>query len=277
MSSSKSGQVTTEDICVVIPIFRAELTQWERLSLDRCLRILRPYTLVAIKPSSLAGTSIPAGIDDTISFDDAYFTGVEGYNRLMLSPMFYSAFRQEFKVMLIYQLDAFVFRDELLYWSNTGYDYIGAPWPHEVAPPDLVKKIKLKWRNYLAVKRNKMDEENGIPHRYQIEGNVGNGGFSLRNIAKFHEIARQEHVLIKHYLDQNHHHYHEDVFWGVEVNRKRTQLRIPGAHIARKFAFENFPERLFAENQGKLPFGCHAWDKHIDFWKPIFGDLAYHI
>ena len=30
--------------------------------------------------------------------------------------------------MLIYQLDAYVFKDELLNWANKGYDYIGAPW-----------------------------------------------------------------------------------------------------------------------------------------------------
>ena len=30
--------------------------------------------------------------------------------------------------MLIYQLDAFVFQDDLAYWCQQNYDYIGAPW-----------------------------------------------------------------------------------------------------------------------------------------------------
>lgn len=275
MRTNKATPITAGDVCVVVPVFKPTLTRMEQLSLDRCLHVFKPYTRIAVKPSSL--TSVPAGIENTISFDDAYFAGIEGYNRLMLSPEFYQAFMPEFKVMLIYQLDAFVFRDELLYWCNRGYDYIGAPWPYEVAPPDFVKKAKLKWQNYLAVKRNKMDEESGVLHRHQIEGRVGNGGFSLRNIERFHAISRQEQVLIKRYLDQHHHHFHEDVFWGVEVNRTRTQLRIPEARIAQKFAFENFPERLFAENRRELPFGCHAWDKHIDFWRPIFGNLGCSI
>ncbi len=30
--------------------------------------------------------------------------------------------------MLIYQLDAYVFKGEWLFWANQEYDYIGAPW-----------------------------------------------------------------------------------------------------------------------------------------------------
>jgi len=44
----------------------------------------------------------------------------------MMSPAFYDAFKA-FDYILIYQLDAFVFRDELEYFCSLGYDYIGAP------------------------------------------------------------------------------------------------------------------------------------------------------
>jgi hypothetical protein len=44
-----------------------------------------------------------------------------------LSEEFYQAFT-DFEFMLIYQLDAFVFRDELADWCRSGYEYIGAPW-----------------------------------------------------------------------------------------------------------------------------------------------------
>lgn len=34
--------------------------------------------------------------------------------------------------MLVYQLDAYAFKDELFFWASLGYDYIGAPWmPHQ--------------------------------------------------------------------------------------------------------------------------------------------------
>ena len=46
---------------------------------------------------------------------------------LMLSPFFYESFL-DFKYVLIHQLDVFIFKDELNYWCNQNYDYIGAPW-----------------------------------------------------------------------------------------------------------------------------------------------------
>lgn len=44
----------------------------------------------------------------------------------MLSVNFYRSFK-EYEFMLIYQLDSYVFRDELLDWCEKDYDYIGAP------------------------------------------------------------------------------------------------------------------------------------------------------
>ena len=57
--------------------------------------------------------------------------------------------------MLIYQLDACVFRDELKYWCEKKYDYIGAP---------------IFW----AYNSNKFSNK--------VAG-IGNGGFSLRKIS----------------------------------------------------------------------------------------------
>ncbi len=265
------------DVCVVIPIFKEYLTETESISFRQCIQILHRYPILVIKPRSLNQALLPSGITAAIDFDDSYFSGLAGYNRLMLSPEFYGTFAGSYRMMLIYQLDAFVFEDQLLYWCNKGYDYIGAPWPHEVAPPDLFKKVKVKLRHYYAIKTNRIDRETQLPHRYQFEGSVGNGGFSLRNIQKLYDISVQARETIDRYLSHNHHHYHEDIFWGVEVNRKQRQLRIPDAGTAKKFSFENFPERLYAENSYQLPFGCHAWDLHIEFWRPIFKRIGYLI
>lgn len=277
MKPPKTATHTHMEACIVIPIFKEKLTETESVSFNQCLRVLHRHPIIIIKPRSLDRVWLPDGITRAVDFEDIYFSGLEGYNRLMLTPEFYGAFMDEFRMMLVYQLDAFVFEDQLLYWCNSGYDYIGAPWPYEVAPPDFFKKVKVRLRNYYAIKFNKIDKESHLPHRYQIEGRVGNGGFSLRNIRRFYEIACREKQTIDRYLSHNHHHYHEDVFWGIEVNRKYRQLRIPNAAIAKKFSFENFPERLYAENNYKLPFGCHGWDMHVPFWRPIFNGIGYRI
>ncbi|MCK5681152.1 hypothetical protein KAI46_10130 [bacterium] len=51
----------------------------------------------------------------------------EAYNKLLVFPGFWDAF-PSFEYMLIAQLDAFVFRDNLDEWCRKGYAYIGAPW-----------------------------------------------------------------------------------------------------------------------------------------------------
>ena len=83
-------------------------------------------------------------------FDDSYFTGISSYSRLLLTPDFYHCF-EEYTYMLIYQLDGWVFRDELDEWCGKEYEYIGAPFFLQ----DGKKRLPV----------------------------VGNGGVSLRNIA----------------------------------------------------------------------------------------------
>ena len=114
---------------VVIPIYQASLSQQERKSLSQAYKILRMYPLVVIKPNHLDLSELVTEFPKLsfISFADSYFKGISGYNRLMLAKEFYESFL-DCTYILIYQLDAYVFRDELREWCNKGYDYIGAPW-----------------------------------------------------------------------------------------------------------------------------------------------------
>ena len=115
---------------IVIPIYKTDLNVYETVSLNQVVDVLKNYTKIIIKPTNLDVKAILDKYDnqfDVQDFDDDYFTDLVGYNRLMLSPEFYGRF-EDSKYILIYQLDAFVFRDELAYWCSLNYDYIGAPW-----------------------------------------------------------------------------------------------------------------------------------------------------
>ena len=70
--------------------------------------------------------------------------------------------------------------------------------------------------------------------------------------------------------------FNEDVFWSLEVNRKKKQLKIPDYKKALCFSIEFKPEHAFALNKNHLPFGCHAWDCYIDFWRPVFKNIGYN-
>jgi hypothetical protein len=66
----------------------------------------------------------------------------------MLSIDFYKRFR-DYKFILIYQLDAYVFRDELEYWCEQDYDFIGAPLIENGKGSD--KKIFYKTQEIMAI------------------------------------------------------------------------------------------------------------------------------
>ena len=120
-------------VCIIIPIYQEKLSKTEEISLAQSIRILGSHPIVIIKPKSLNISHLQQQYPQISfeNFDDTYFKGTLSYNRLMLSEEFYSRFLA-YEYMLIYQLDAFVFRDELEYWCAKGYDYIGAPWRIEI-------------------------------------------------------------------------------------------------------------------------------------------------
>jgi hypothetical protein len=262
---------------VIIPVYKPELLEYEKIAITQCQAVLSEYDIIIVKPESL---DLNFQLDNvrfsTVSFADDYFEDIHGYNRLMLSANFYKSF-QEYEYMLIHQLDAFVFTNELEYWCNEGYDYIGAPWFAEKDPGNILDELINRVKNYLYVRYN-VKYKDGMPKiGKQLAGRVGNGGFSLRKIAVLIKYATEYKSLIDHYCSLRHPWFNEDIFWSIELNRKKKQIKIPGLKKALRFAIETRPQKALNINKNELPFGCHAWDKHADFWRPFFKAKGYKI
>lgn len=264
-------------VAIIIPFYRDSISEYEEIALIQCEKILAHYPKIAIKPKGLV---LPADarkncrFANVVSFDDKYFKGIKGYNTLMLSDLFYEAFLR-YEYILIYQLDAFVFKDELNYWCAQGYDYIGAPWVREKEYPHLIKELASRALFYFHTRFD--ITKNGLPSKKQFDNKIGNGGFSLRRVSKFYQISKTMLPEISKYLSRDEHEFNEDVFWSNEVNRKKKRLNIPGYKVGTKFSMEIYPHQAFKINRNRLPFGCHAWDIHIDFWRPIFKKFGYNI
>ncbi len=263
-------------VAVIIPFYKDGLTPYESIAIQQCFKMLSAYPVLAIKPQSLQlSTEITAyPFADTISFDDDYFKDVQGYNRLMMDEAFYGAFL-DYEYILIYQLDAFIFSEELAYWCDRDVDYIGAPWITPRDYPDMIKAIKSHLQYYFHTRYDVYKD--GLPSDKQFDYKVGNGGFSLRRTKKFYNICRAQKEKIAFYNERDSHLFNEDIFWSVEVNRKRKVLRIPNWKTALGFSIEFAPARALNITKGKLPFGCHAWDRHLDAWRPIFKEYGYSI
>lgn len=262
-------------VAVVIPLYKSTLSNYEHIALKQCQTILSNYPQIIVKPKSLnLQQNIYSSNFSIINFDDSYFKRVEDYNRLMMSADFYKAFLG-FEYILIYQLDAFVFKDELTYWCTQNFDYIGAPWIRKTYDKSWFKILRLKTRVF--IKKKIFSLQNKKNSKYIIENEVGNGGFSLRRVAKFYQISTEMTQQISFYLDQNSHYFNEDIFWSIEVNRQEKKLRIPSVQKGLQFAFETPPVKAKYLNSTNLPFGCHAWDKNANYWRPVFDALGVKI
>jgi hypothetical protein len=232
------------DIVVITPIYKATLTEAEQRTVLQGRSVLAAYTRVLVCPMSLdVSAYLTLDVDLQIErFDDSHFQGIKAYNQLMMNPIFYGRFRQ-YAFMLIYQTDAWVFRDELLEWCEKGYDYIGAPW---VAMPPMSKKPII---NLSAL----------------MVGKVGNGGFCLRSVSN-HYYSSLIFRPLSFIFTKN-----EDFFWCYIMPKLNPFYRIPTASDALPFSFELEPSRCFEQNKYQLPFGCHAWEKYEPaFWKQYF-------
>lgn len=228
------------------------------MSFLQCLNVLGNYPVVLVQPEGLDTSAIRSGHEKVTveEFPLSYFKSVAGYNELMLSPLFYKRFVQT-EYILIYQLDAFVFRDELKQWCDKGYDYIGAPW---IATP----------RNSFFPCLNRLFRKDNS--REMIFFKVGNGGFSLRKTASFFRIAQTHEETINRILHEGHRVFKmEDVFWSLKAPELALDFRIPDYREGVAFAIDRKPDLAIKINNGKLPFGCHGFNKPKvqQFWRPI--------
>lgn len=245
---------------VVIPIYKTELTEIEKMSLNQCNKVLGSHDIFYASPKGLNPSArlLPFKNEE---FDPEYFKDIQGYNRLLVESHFYERFL-EYDYILIYQLDAFVFRDELTTWCNKNYDYIGSPW---IATQNILSKFL------------KLFASKKLKKRAPIFFKVGNGGFSLRKTKTFYEISNKLANNIQNQLKKKDEIYAiEDVFWSLKVPEFFPEFSIPEYKEAVKFAIDRKPKLALKINKNELPFGCHGINKPkvIEFWKPIL-DKAY--
>ena len=233
-------------VAVVIPIYKEELNDLEKISLAQVRKVLKNYPLIFVAPEGKNFPYLQPG-DMLVQFHPQYFQSVETYSRLLLSPMFYEPFLV-FDYILLYQLDAFVFYDALEDFCRLDYDYIGAAWPYHV------------WQ---GLKFEKMPR-------------VGNGGFSLRKVKACHKILTEcADAPGWNWIFQN---FIEDAFFAICGVTEGTNFKVAPIDIANAFSMEWYPERCVKRLGYTLPFGCHNWHRFsADFYVEIFAQLGYDL
>lgn len=262
--------IPSSTLQIIIPIHKSSLNEYETISLNRCFKILDQYTIVMIKPTSLNTYDIEQKypFSRIELFEDAFFKSISSYNHLLLSTDFYKRFEQS-EYILILQPDVYIFSDNLSYWIEKGYDYVGAPWFSSTMLSNIIHQLKMHCSKLIY-------GEKDIVYRFETRNRVGNGGFSLRKVSTHIELSILMKDHIQHYLNnQGIHHFNEDIFWSIEPHKKGYKHNTPSAKEALQYAFDINPKRLFKLNNNTLPMACHGWfkKKHLKFWLPIINEF----
>lgn len=273
------------NVCVIVPVYSDKLQRSELLSFRNTCRVLCKYPIVLIAPDSLCVNIYKqeaASVGCTVGvqrFSDAFFKSVRTYNALCLSHTLYERFMQ-YDYMLICQLDAWVFSDQLEYWCQQAYDYIGGIWPAKSDCNTFNYHIAgnggLSLRRVCAMLRaiEQMDREKiSIPMRckrivqsflwhqrhYERKGEKGIGTYlkSIRQAIRLSKIGLADRPNIQ-----------EDVFFAVSCSKAGVPLSVPMGNSALTFSWECEPRIMYSLNKQQLPFGCHAFERYdAAFWK----------
>lgn len=255
-------------VVIIIPTHRPNLTKDDIISLNHLKKYLYKYDTFFIIPKNINPQAFISRGYRVKEVDSSFFGSIRKYSNLLLTKEFYTTFKN-YDFMLIYQLDALIFSNQLDKWINSGYDYIAAPWFRPII-------------GYLSHKKN-----------YPPSG--GNGGFALRNIhksIKILDIANKsavrtsKNIIIRKLwfiwaiLTGKAHNiwleapvldypFYEDGFWALEAPKYDPSYKVAPFSKALQFGFERFPRKCFELNNHRLPFGCHAWKRYDEeFWKP---------
>lgn len=277
----------TEHKCIIaIPVYRVP-TEMERKSFRQCLELLSNYDIAIVTHNGVnldILSGIAAEYDKEVKvelFDAHYFAGIAGYNSLCMDKAFYERFIDAYEYMLIYQLDAWVFSDQLQEWCSKGYDYVGAPFFFYDDDKQPTKLLVGVGNGGLSLRRlqyciDVLNLPKYLPYltpsfllkrccfayRY-----VGSPMWkTLLRFVKYSIVSFGWHNTLS-WLIRN---VNEDyVFSCYTDNSWFMTPHLPSPKEASTFAFEINPSYLYELNGKELPFGCHAFEKYEydTFWK----------
>jgi len=254
-------------VAIVIPTQKSHLNKSDLLSLRHLQKYLDEYDKYFVTPYSTLKTNVKLKKVRFVKFQKNYFLSPKTYNKLLLCDDFYKAF-SSYEYILIYQLDALVFSNQLKEWCNKEFSYIGAPWVNSII--------------------------GRLTHMKTLPANGGNGGFSLRNVEMCRKVLRKVKGLstkssANHLIQMfwfflaiikgkshgiwlkappDNYPLNEDGFWSLEAPKYLNEYKTAPLKESLTFSFERYPEKCFRLNKNRLPFGCHAWSKYDPgFWK----------
>lgn len=231
-------------VCVFIPVYKKKFNKEEEWAVEHNLARLNDIDVVIGAPKSLDTSYYTErfNIKKVQKYADKYFKSQKKHNRLLMDEKFYASF--EYEYICICQPDVLIFGNTecLMKFCGLGIDYIGAPW--FPAFRQCIPEFRHKTPNYIL---------HIFFRQYDIQ--VGNGGLSLRN-CKACEKLIHAHKIERLFWREN-----EDKFFALIGKYRSSDFKIADIDLAQQFSLE-LKSKEKIENQGIIPFGIHAYQKH---------------
>lgn len=257
-----------KDVVIVIPVHKQKISNDEIDSLEQLLKILGHYQICFVCPQGLDLCRYETFFEKyqkkftKVCFEDKYFKSYIGYNKLCLSKNFYKKF-ENYKYMLIYQLDAWVFKDELLEWCDKDFDYIGAP-----INPNIFQKLSLGNINAgcggfslrkigSMLKLAEFNIENKKLNNYKSFSAICEYFKKKRFISNLINIPISVFVYIFQYFYNFQYMHNEDLIIAYYSQKFLPDFKIAKNEVSEKFALEYNTFDKFYSETFILPFGCH--------------------
>ena len=254
-----------KDCIIIIPLYKYDLYDYEIMSLNRILDLYySKYDIMFLVPDNfdiwkLLNKYYYNLTDNFVytyyKWHESYFVNSSTYNIICLNKNFYETFINKYNYMLIYQLDAYIFKDELDYWINKEYDYIGS-FENVILYNNLLKKD-----NYLYSINDFNKKYNfTIPDDKKYIFNM-NGGCSLRNINFCYNIVNN--IDFYYYILYDSGIIAEDSFYSLFC--KDVSI-----YESCKFGYSHFNLELSQIiNNYELPFCAHAIHKNTKLFEMV--------
>jgi glycosyltransferase involved in cell wall biosynthesis len=279
---------------VVIPTHKSDVSVEEERSFRNTLSVLRNWDIRLVVPENVSVESYTRiKSNDSHAFDIVQVTAqwmgtIPRYNAMMLSTDFYHLF-EDYDYILICHLDSWVFRDELEYWINLRYDYIGPPLflLKEPARNSLESLVAPQGGNGGFCLRNIDSTMNLLSNaRYDLNVTLLLKGinFLIRN-RKFDLLKIFLRICRETYKDpvrfQLRYNVYEDVMISVCYALLHKSYKVAPPEIAMQFATEVYSEEIIQTKlKLRFPFAVHGYGKYfskIDEFTAIRDDQRRNI
>ena len=270
----------TKLVAIVVPLSdRLGFFPDEEISLRHLTHYLGHFEKFLIAPPGREYNLRGFGVK---RFPKKYFGSVAAHNHLLYNPMFFRAF-EEYQYIFFYHLDSLVFSDQLKNWCQREIDYIGPPWLHcDDTPWVTTSRVGnggftlLRVEAALEVLHNRYLAD---PATYWLDmfcrnhRSLGTMTSLMEKLKPYFPASRLLNAPLEElrkWEDPGTYSRNSDMFWGDKAISYLPEFKVASFEEGLQFAFEAAPRRCLELNDGRLPFGCHAWAKYDrGFWEPL--------